>query len=216
MSELIAPEQAARLESLGDNCEIGFVFDRIGHKSGGLFRWTAMGTKSLLALLQGRLENLYDYENIRPTSDDMVGESRYNIFWHSEMFSHIVDGQRVYRMPEEERRAIYEREVVKRAALVEKFHERLKAGNTIFVLKANSGIEPALIDAIEAELTAMAGGARFEILYLRKTSEGEKPGTLIKTSPRRWEGLVSFFAPYDKADQYDFDSWQSILVKLLG
>lgn len=210
------PDRVEWLESLGDNCEIGFVFDRIGHKNGGLFRWTSMNPKSLLAALQARFEHLYEYENLTPSYNDMVGESRYNIFWHTEMFSHIVEGQRVFRVNEDERRAIYEQEVLKRRALVDKFLQRLTSGQAIFVIKANGGIAPELLAAIESELAAMTQRARFQLLYLRLARDGEAPGTLTKLTPRRWEGLVSFFAPYDRADQYDFASWHTILAKLLG
>jgi len=192
MDFAVCTQNLINLESLGDNCEIGFVFDRIGHKAGGLFRWTAMSPRSLLAMLKGRFEHLYDFENLMPSYDDMVVESRYNIYWHTEMFSHIVDGQRVFRMGEDERRAIHAREVEKRIALVAKFLERLRSGQAIYVIKANSGIDPALLAAIESELASLAEGAHFEMLLMRFAREGEEPGTLSKTGPHHGKARFRF------------------------
>jgi hypothetical protein len=50
---MLASAQALRIESLGDNCELGFVLRHLGVEAGSLFRWAAMKHEQLLMKLRG-------------------------------------------------------------------------------------------------------------------------------------------------------------------
>lgn len=216
MTTVICPEKARRLESLGDNCEIGFVFDEVGNTEGGFFRWARSPTESVLNTLKVRFAHCFEFENLSPSWDDMVCDDQNQIYYHSEMISHLIDGQRVFLASESERRAIYESEVQKRMAMVDKFYRRLRSGQLIFVIKNNDPVDPAVIDDIESELVAMAEGAQFQLLQMRVASDGELPGSLIKITDRRLEGTVAFFAQYHLSGDFDRESWLKVLGAALA
>jgi len=75
-----------RFESLGDNCEFGFVQRQLGLESGGLFRWSVTSATSLITLLETRFEDLYRFENLVPTnSKNMIRDTATDIGFHTEM-----------------------------------------------------------------------------------------------------------------------------------
>ncbi len=55
-----------RFESLGDNCELGFVLTRhkIGHSS--LLRWSLTTLPVLCAVLRDDFSDLYKFSNLEP------------------------------------------------------------------------------------------------------------------------------------------------------
>ena len=212
----LCEEKAHRLESLGDNCEIGFALKEVGNEEGGLLRWARTPTKSLLALLKARFARCYEYENLSPQYGDMVYDSMTQIWFHTEMYNSLVDGQYVFNADEPERLEIYGRELQKRLAMVDKFYRRLRSGELILVIKDNDPIDSALIDEIENELLTMAEGATFQLLQMRIARDGEPPGSLIKVAERRLEGTVAFFAPYHLASEIDHESWRKVLGAALA
>jgi hypothetical protein len=203
--------QADRFESLGDNCEFGFVNRKLGIEQGSLFRWASMKPPSLLALLRNDLKSIYEYENLTPLRRAMVRESTYDIGWHSGMKSIPRESELVFAHDDPERKAIFEREKRKIGYLVTKFLTRLRAGGCIYFIKCNDGVKGSLLDSLHAELRRLAGDAPFWLVHVRIATPGETAGTVFLREDNRLEALVDRFAPYDAADDLDLPVWTSIL-----
>jgi hypothetical protein len=69
---MLASAQALRIESLGDNCELGFVLRHLGVEAGSLFRWAAMKPEQLLMKLRADFDGMYEFANLSPLRPAMV------------------------------------------------------------------------------------------------------------------------------------------------
>lgn len=203
----------SRFESLGDNCEFGFVQRRLLHEDGSLFRWARMDIWQLYAVLINNFDNLYQFEKLVPLRDAMVSETYYGFGWHSKMYSTASGGERTFRERDETRRLVHGVEYRKHNYLVHKFLSKLRAGGVIYVIKSNSGIDPVYLDLIERELRRLSSGASFWILEIRATKDLSMIGNCLQVSDRRMVGFVSGFADYDTADKFDLEIYEAILAE---
>src|SRR6516225_7169551 len=103
-------------ESLGDNCEFGFVQRANGYEDGGLFRWSISPLEKLILCFDENFKDLYLFENLEPSAPDMVRDIATGLMFHTQM--HSIDGQFV--LGEAARRGIYAREKSKMDHLLEK------------------------------------------------------------------------------------------------
>lgn len=207
----LSADQLLRFESLGDNCEFGFVLRKLGCESGSLFRWAAMTPDQLLDTLRANFEGMYRFENLTPLRTGMVLDSAYGIGWHSELKSTVVDGRLVFRDDEDTRRRFHHKERRKLHYLLSKFIGRAKLGGIVFVIKSNEGIAPATLDGILDTLRALVDHAAFALLEVQESDDPVRIGTVEWQRPGLLRGYVSRFAPYQKADDIDADAWFSIL-----
>lgn len=86
----------SRFESLGDNCELGFVLRSLGSDEGGLFKWARLEIDNLNKVLQNNLQEIFEYRNLSPLRTSMVYESTYGIGWHSRLTSEVSQGGLIY------------------------------------------------------------------------------------------------------------------------
>lgn len=214
--QLLRSDQGLRIESLGDNCELGFVMRRIGHDSGSLFRWASMKPHSLLAMLRADLTGFYRFEDLSPLRAAMVCDDAYGIGWHSDMRCHAVGGRMAFVDDRPTRLAIHLREQRKLRYLVAKFRARASLGGVLFVIKSNPGIEPGLIDTLFAQLQRLAGGAVFTLLEVQAAPEPDRIGQVERRRDGLLRGYVSGFASYETADKMDFAAWSAVLDNALS
>nr|WP_246500467.1 hypothetical protein [Azospirillum rugosum] len=200
-----------RFESLGDNCEFGFVLRRHACEAGSLFRWAAMKPDQLLSLLRANFTDFYRFENLAPLRTNMVLDAPYGIGWHTDLKSEVASGRLHYRDDEATRRKLHRKEVRKLQYLLSKFAARLRLGGVIYVLKSNGGIAPDTVDGILDELTALAGHTDFALLEVQASDDPARIGTVERRGPQRLRGYVSRFAAYQKADDVDAEAWTRIM-----
>lgn len=131
-----------RFESLGDNCEFGFVQRANGCEEGGLLRWAISPLDKLIDCLDTEFTNFYRYENLEPSAPDMVRDAGTGLAFHSEMRS--INGQFV--LDDATRREVYARERTKMDYMRDKFLSRIRQENTVLVYKRN--IEVAMAKQI--------------------------------------------------------------------
>lgn len=215
MTNLFSPDQLLRIESLGDNCELGFVLGNLGCKAGSVFRWASMRADQLLSKLRADFAGMYEFDNLSPLRPAMVLDSRYGIGWHTEMKSEPVAGSLAFRDDEETRRRIHLKEMRKVQYLVSKFIARIRLGGILFVVKSNDGIDPATVDGIHEQLRRLSGGAEFALLEVRSTDDATAVGTVSRVRPGLLRGYVTRFAPYERANEVDMPAWTSILAGAL-
>ncbi len=208
-------DQGLRIESLGDNCELGFVLRRLGHEGGSLFRWTAIKPPQLLAMLRDGLEDFYRFDDLEPLRTSMVLDRRYGVGWHSEMRCRPEGHRMAFVHDEALRRKTHLRETRKLRYLTSKFLARVRLGGLLHVVKCNAGIDPAAIEGIHARLRDLAGDAPFALLEVRASDDPALAGTVTERAPGLLRGFVPGFAPYDAADTGDFACWTAILDRAL-
>lgn len=196
-----------RFENIGDNCEFGFVKRAHGDESGGLLRWVLSSPDALLQGLQNRFDGLYAFENLSPSWDNMVSDSRYGFFFHTEMFSKNLQ----WVESEETRRAIYKNEKEKIDYLVGKFMRRLADPSVILVYKRNENLPHEVAEGL-AHAIAPYGPAR--LLVVRHTDDPDLIGH-IREELSYLAGYLDRFAPYGHSDQFS-PVWDSLLKEALA
>lgn len=207
----LTASQLLRFESLGDNCEFGFVLRRHGCESGSLFRWASMKPHQLLSMLRASFGGMYAFENLSPLRTNMVLDTAYGIGWHTDLKSVVAGGRLAYRDDDDTRRKVHRREVRKLHYLLSKFTARAKLGGVIFVIKSNDGIAPETLDGVLDRLTALAGHGDFALLEVQASDDPARIGTVERRGAQRLRGYVSRFASYQKADDIDAEAWTAIL-----
>ena len=211
MTNGIGADDLLRFESLGDNCEFGFVLRRLSCEAGSLFRWASMKPDQLLAKLRAGFAGMYRFENLSPLRTGMVLDSAYGIGWHSDMKSDVTGGRLVFRDDEPTRRALHRREIRKIQYLQAKFTARAAMGGVIFVVKSNPGIAPATIEELYDALAALAGHDDFALLEVQATDDPARIGGVEWRRPGLMRGYVTRFAPYHRADDIDAAAWFSVV-----
>jgi hypothetical protein len=203
----------ARIESLGDNCELGFVLRRLGWEDGSLLRWASISPESLLATLRGDFEHIYEYENLTPLRLTMVQDARYGTAWHTEMTASVSGGALVFNHDETIRRGIHAKEQDKRAHLVAKLRKKFAHPNPLFVIKARTGLNPEVLEGIHYQLYRRVRSPRFTLLEI--CADEARSGQMTVVDRNHLRGWVRRFASYEKANDGDDASWHSVLRQAL-
>gem|GEM_PF-1794151 len=89
-----------RYISLGDNCEAGLQFWRIGYDESSIFRFTIIDSDKLINIIENNFTDIFDRENLVPASvDHMIRDTKTGIAFHSELYSAIdpTNGKRSFR-----------------------------------------------------------------------------------------------------------------------
>jgi hypothetical protein len=207
--------EADRLESLGDNCEFGFVCRKLGFENASLFRWAWMKPKGLLALLLNDFRHGYDFENLSPYRTNMVREDIYDISWHTKMkvayrgqafeFVYVLDT----------RQNLFMQEARKFAYLRAKFVSRVEAGGGLYFIKSNDGIAPHILSAIHGEMLRLAKGAPFWLIHVCLAGAEDEVGSVRGVGANGLlEARVRRFASYNEADDVDLPVWEEIIDKV--
>jgi len=182
----------SKFESIGDNCEFGFLKRSLGNEDGGLLRWATSPPRVLIEGLRHRFEGLYAYENLSPYWDNVVLDSRYGFRFHSQMISK----DKRWLQSEAERQEIYIGEKQKIDYLVRKFLERLADREVICVYKTNDNISSR--DAKDlAEAIRSIGPAG--LMIVRSTTKRILTARVLRRRDYLC-GYIDHFAPYGKAD----------------
>lgn len=194
-------------ESLGDNCEFGFVQRHNGYEPGGLLRWATVPHESLIKALKNRFSSLYQYDSLMPVWDDMVRDEEYGIGFHTNLRSTVVDGHRQYILNDEERIEIFIEEQKKISYLCSKLIHQLSDAKKIFVYKTNYELQERAIEEIFAQIKTY--NKNNELLFVSAFTERE-PGTVWRDDTGIIKASIDRFAPYNKADEVSYDTWNVI------
>ncbi len=191
-------------ESLGDNCEFGFVQRANGYEDGGLLRWSISPLDKLIVCFETDFKDLYLFENLEPSAPDMVRDIATGLMFHTQM--HSIDGQFV--LGDQARREIYIRERHKIDHLLAKFRRKLQEPNTICVYKRNSGVSEADATRLQQFLSRLGPS---NLLIVRSTDDRERWSTVECLGSGLFLGLVDEFAPYFAADHVSIRVWNRLL-----
>jgi len=100
--EVTASELMMNFESLGDNCEFGFVQRFHGVEPLGLLRFSTMPYDLLMSALENRFEGVGDPENTILEVDEahqefMISDKRYNMAAHTFTYVSAIDRQKFFQ-----------------------------------------------------------------------------------------------------------------------
>jgi hypothetical protein len=198
--DLIADVQ--RFESLGNNCELGFVLHAAGAVGGGLFKWTESPPESVLNLIKNDLLGFYQFENLFPFRSGMVWDSACRLGFHSKMISEKSGwiGSTTERME------IYDSELARQSVLAQRFRKRLIDPNVTFVLKDGHQAPEALLDELVSFIESHGGA---QTLVVRTTDDPAKVATIEQTRGF-FVGYVDRFAPTSDSSQFS-PKWVDLL-----
>lgn len=195
-------------ESIGDNCEFGFVQVEHGILSGSLLKWARIiETSHLVNALNSNFEGLYRFENLSPCSRGMVCDNAYKLQFHSEIPMVETDEGWTFHGTPSEIRAIYNNEYSKRIHLADKFISCLRTGNRVFVYKHNPGINHNTLMQLHQVLQKNGPN---KLLYVRIADEDNAAGTVTQHSYNLFVGHISRFASYWQADDALLSEWEAI------
>jgi hypothetical protein len=193
-----------RFESLGDNCEFGFVQRANGCEDGGLLRWSISPLDKLVRCLDTDFKDFYLLENLEPSAPDMVQDTATGLIFHSAMRS--LDGRFV--LDTERRRNIYTQERDKMYYMLDKFRRRLGQPSTIGVYKRNIGVADEEADRLRKSLNRLGKNT---LLLVRSTTDQAKWSSIERSPFGFLVGFVDRFAPYSNADWISTDVWNNLL-----
>jgi hypothetical protein len=211
------PALFGQFESLGANCEFGFVLRKAGVETPSLLRWSMItALPALLTALEQTFAGLYAFERLVPYNAGMVLDTRYRIAFHSALHSSPVAGRPgvfAFDDGEEDRRDIHRFEAAKVAEQVEQFRLGLATGERMLVFRKFQGaLSPQEIAGLFMALR-QHGPVRLLVVSL---ATAERPaGSVIAHAPGLLHGAIDRFAPGDRADQVSFAMWTAICQRAL-
>jgi hypothetical protein len=202
---LIAP-----FESIGENCEFGFVQRALGHDVSSLLRWTFLdSTAATLSGISTSFADVFQFDNLEPAAEGtMVRDRIHGIAFHSAMRAERNGSDWAFVAPESERRTIYAEEAKKFLYLREKFESSISGADRIYVAKRGTGLTSAEAEALSEAIGARGGNV---LLYVTEASEGDHPGTARLINNRLAHGIVERFAPHTQTDDILLESWEAVL-----
>lgn len=203
-----------RFESLGHNCEVGFVLEAAGNGNSGMFRWLSTSLEATTVAIRRDFEGFFAFENLVPHAPDMVRDVVYDIAFHSRMHSARAGENLTFVLPEEERRPLYEAEAGKIKYFHKRFHESLRDERTIFILKESRNPDPQAIMALWQLLSGKAGRP-VRLLWVKPAGQEGRAATVQPVTEHILCGYVSSFAPHSKADAFAAEDWRSLLAQTL-
>lgn len=189
--------------SLGDNCEAGLNFSRIGYEYSSLLRFAMTPTMSLLSLFDNKFKDLF--VDVIPVSNNMCQCKKYGISFHTRMRSEITDGNRTYKK-DIDVEFLHKEDIAKISYLREKLISDMHSkDNILYILKSNAGINKN--DALDIFSRIKAYGGNPNLLILTTSNENyfECENIYHEIFPR--------FAPYSNAYSYDSEAWDYIFSK---
>lgn len=173
-----------RFESLGENCEFGFLLRHHQVASGGFFRWAFTPLHSLIRILAADFEGVYVLDQLRPRFGAMVQDSRYDILFHSQLHSEQEpDGSRRFSSSAAEREQIYAHERAKVNYLVAKFRRRLAEERLILVLKAFAPPPAEQLRTLVTQLRPALRQRGSSLLLVTPAAADQRPGKVRVRGP---------------------------------
>jgi hypothetical protein len=204
-------------ESLGANCEFGFVLSRVGIQTPSLFRWSIVPyVQQLVRLLNADFAGMFLYENLAPFSPEMVVDRHYMFAWHSPMTSEKIDpsqdartGNLRFVMSEAEREAVYRFEAAKLAGQIHRLRHSLKRADRILVYKSYDE-EPFTDEDVRDLYVTLNKFGPNRLLVVSLATPEAPAGSTELLAPRLVHGRLDRFAPGDQANDISLDCWLRI------
>jgi hypothetical protein len=209
--QMLSANDLSKIESLGDNCELGFFLRKMQNEESGFFRWTLQSLDSVCAILENNFENLFEFENLVPHAEGMVWDKKWAIGFHSKMLSSRREEGFVFELNDADRFSIYSQEKEKVIHLAEKFRDRCKEHDLVFVAKSFQPISINILERTFSAIQNLAGNGNFTLLAVEHANDSIVSGTVFSLRPGVLKGYIKDLAPYEQSDKVEIEQWTSTL-----
>jgi hypothetical protein len=201
-----APQQdiIGHFDSLGENCEFGFVLVANRAASSSLLTWGLVERPSaIVRLLEEQCANIFARENLQILPDaGLMLDTHFRIAFHSK----LVEPERAAEYD-----AIYAEDFSKLAYLADKMLAQLREGKKIWVYKSQKPINFAQILALHGALAAY-GPNRLLVIEADPT----RPASVEMLDQGLFLGHLPAYAPGHEAWRFDPAGWNTILRTTLN
>ena len=205
---LLKPDLLTRFESVGDNCEFGFVQRFHGAEPSSLFRWATAPIEGVIAGLKDQWEHIFLDENMRPWAYDMAWDDRYRCAFHGEIRCAPNDeGHMQFAMEGEERQRALAADRSKIRFLRDKTLKCLRDEDKIYVVKANAGLTIEQIFELKAALDLYGD---HKLLAVVQKDQIEWEG-LTLVAPNLKVATISQLASYSQVELAAYGEWTNLL-----
>ena len=198
-------EILSQFESLGDDCEFGYVQRRVGAEPLGLFRFASVPTQQLVNALASRFDDIGIPENIEVFEDIYTGEwlgrmQPYGFVFHTGQLTTEVSAEKAHAS-----------QAVRLRFLKRLFLEQIEAPRKIFVRHVQSGLPQN-----EEVLSALHSYGPCKLLSVQLANEAFEAGSVIRVSEHLYIGYISSFWKYiDGSFKSEISQWLSICKNVL-
>ncbi len=205
---------AAQFESIGDNCEFGFIQRLAGFDEGSLLKWCYIEDhRHLVKFLESPFCDFYKFDNLVPKHDDMVVDLSSGLIFHTELYSHAdKNGARTFNEDVERQQQIYMHEHDKRTHLYSKLMRRIVTGSKVLIFKQNGVNNLTIAHDISSAL--LRHGSKFKIFYVTDC-EPSQAGRVEMIDNHIYRGFIERFAPYWPVTDTKVEYWQSLCERML-
>jgi hypothetical protein len=188
-------------ESLGDNCEFGFVHRQLGAEPLGLFRFASVPLAQLLRGLRTAFDGLGGSEHLRivvevGSGEYIVQETGYEIAYHTQLFEHQMNADVVQRQQR-----------IRLHTLRRKLLEDLASGSKICVIKRTPDLRLEEVLPLFAALNELG---QTRLLFVVLADEAHPSGTVEIVLPGLVRGHVDRFAPVEDANELSLPAWTAV------
>ncbi|WP_392553419.1 DUF1796 family putative cysteine peptidase [Orbus wheelerorum] len=202
-----------RFESLGYNCEFGFVLRKNNNEISSFFRWTFIHDyKDLCNIISNEFKDVFLYENLSPSiqSRTSVTDNLYNIRFHSVIHNHLVNEKAEYLDENELVKEKYDQEFQKFMYLKNNFLHNLHNKKMVYVIKSIYSNEmPEIIKL--SEIIRKKSKNKCQVLCVTIIDNKKDLFKIKKVAKSLYIGYIDKFSPQSQADDCNYDGWKKLL-----
>ncbi len=197
-------ELLMQFESLGDNCEFGFVQRHFGAEPLSLLRWTSIGIGTLIRCIEEEFGAIGDPAHCElkvELADELIlHDHRHGMRMHTFL--------RAAHIPIGERAALHGKMCRRLSFLGNKLMQDLRNPVKTFVLKARDGVP---LQEVRRLHQVMQRHAPNRLLHVVEASAERPPGVVREISPMLYVGAIERFVHEGQGwGTVDVDGWHEI------
>ena len=188
-----------RFESLGHNCEFGFVLNKKAVKKSSLLRWAISPLGAVIRGLSNDFTGIYELANLIPSQIDMVQDTASGFHFHTKMVAErvFVDNHVQFHADEKEKSDYL------RARLL----EQIADPRTIFLYKSRTETPLEQLKDLAAALRAKGPS---NLLYISENAD-QPVGSVKHVDQNLYLARIDFFSHPARASQASYEVWDTIL-----
>lgn len=200
------PTHMRHFESLGSNCEVGFVLHEAGVKDMTLFKWSLIeDCQYLVAAVEARFKGIYETHNLVPRGKTVVRDLQFGLCFHTAL--KIRKQKSVFEFAESEAdmRSTLDRERRRISILAAAFLKNLATKNRMYVIRSNDELPRGMASRVLSTLNAVNANA--SLLVVKQAKPGKSPSEVAAIADGLYECRVDHLSTRGELDDINFGAW---------